>query len=141
MLFVEAYYPKDHGGKDLRRLTPDMFPEWVGQDGFRDKFFDHVNMLFEEKMLYMMETQYRGKVLYPTWAGYDFIDEIRDPKWFAKIKKAIGSRPWTIAIIRKTNRQLWKAAERIAGIIEGTIANWILAIIAAGIAWFFGFFG
>ena len=88
MLFVEAYYPHKNGGKDLRKITPDMFPEWVGREGFRDMLFDHVTLLFDEKLLYKMKTINRGEVINPTFAGYDFIEEIRDPKWFAKNQKS-----------------------------------------------------
>jgi len=155
MLYVEAYYPHKNGGKDLKKLTPDMFPEWVGREGFRDMFYDHVNMLFEEKLLYMLKTSNgRGEVINPTFkVGYDFIDEIRDPKWFAKIKKAIGDKPWTISYVREIRKELWdssikRAANLTVNVIYATsitgtafIIYWASVGIQKFITWFFGFFG
>jgi hypothetical protein len=146
MLYVEAYYPHKNGGKDLKKLTPDILPEWVGREWYRDMFFAHVSMQYNKKMLYMLKTyNNRGEIVNPTFAGYDFLDEIRDPKWFAKIKKAIGDEPWTIALIRQTHNQLIEGiAKKIANTIIFSVLlflSWLTVGMTAGIAWFFGFFG
>ena len=78
MLYVAAYYRHKNEGKSLVKLTPEMFPEWVGREGFRDALDYHVGMLFEEKMIYTQEFrnnkgQIDGKVICPTWTGNDFL--------------------------------------------------------------------
>jgi hypothetical protein len=138
-VFIQGYHPDKHGRKTIRFLKP----EWFSKHKVNKITLDYcTDLLIEGNILTFHEFYGRGsKHLDLTMEGHDLLDEIRDPKWFAKIKKRIGDKPWTIETIRKTHRQLKKAANMVAGIIVGTIANWILAIIASGIAWLFGFFG
>jgi len=139
MLYVAAYYPHKNEGKALVKLTPDMFPEWVGREGFRDALDYHVEVLFDDKMLFFWEMknhrgQIVGKMICPTSAGSDFLNEIRDPKWFAKIKKAIGDKPWTISYVREIRKELWDASIKRAANLT---VNAIYATSITGIVFIF----
>jgi len=132
LLFVEAYYPENHGGKELLGLRLCDFP---GHSITKETLDDHVSMLINAKVLTMLQTRHRGQILAITLEGYDFLDEIRDPKWFEKIKKAVGTDSWTINAMREAHKRLRKQADMVIGICVATTVNWAIGIIA----WFFGY--
>ena len=134
VLFVEAYYPRDHDGKPLEFLRLTDFPEHSIDKG---ELKYYVSMLMNEKILDYFPDHPIGQHLALTWDGHKFANEIRDPKWFAKIKKAIGKRQLTIASIRYTHQQLRKHADQIF-VFWSTTAFWG---IVSFFAWLFGFFG
>ena len=149
MLFAENFDPADYYDEATREGTRHGSPQYADFPQYADTVSEHEFatthlMLHNEQLL--TTKSYRGYLFTdPTWAGHHFLSEIRDPKWFAKIKKHIGDKHWCIKTIRATHTQLRKNADQIfvfwltAGLTTGFW--WLFGAFVSFFAWLCGFFG
>jgi len=145
MLFAENFDPADYYDEATREGIRHGSPQYDDFPQYADIVSEHEfatthRMLHNEQFL--TTKSYEGYVFTDlTWAGHQFLNEIRDPKWFAKIKKRIGDKHWCIKTIRVTHTQLRENANQI-------LVFWLTAGlttcfwgIVSFFAWLFGFFG
>jgi len=148
MLFAENFDPADYYDEVTREGTRHGSPQFSDFPQYADIVSEHEfatthTMLHNEQLLTMKS--YRGYVFTdPTWAGHQFLNEIRDPKWFEKIKKAIGDKPWAIKTIRFTHKKLRTNADQVFVFwftaCLTTCFWWMFGAVGGFFAWFFGFF-
>jgi len=138
LLWVELFRPDIPGDKAFVELRVQDFPKRFQYMG-DIQFLVLKNSLFKEELL---ETcTYEGVPFANlTWKGHDYLDEIRDPVWFEKLKKVLDPKqPYTLEYIRKVSKKLREASAQTTAFWLATVLNWIGFGILVAISNCFGF--
>ena len=131
LLRVEQHKPWEHGGECLR-LELSSLPQQFQSAGEKELSY-HIFTMQKEGLIDSANPSL-GLVGDLTWKGHDYLDEIRDPKWFEKLKKHIDpKRPHTLAYLRKINTKIRQAHDQFVIACLVGIMHWIGFSL---IAWF-----
>jgi len=136
LLRIEQYNPREHGGQTLRIQLADLPQRFQSLD--KNILAAHIDSMVREGLIEDANPGL-GIVFGLTWKGWDYLDEIRDPAWFEKLKKRLNpQRPHTLEYIRKVNKKLHEAQNQILLVWLTTIIN---GLVVGGLWWLAYFCG
>jgi hypothetical protein len=87
LLRIEQYNPRQQGSAFLK-IQPSGLPQRF-QSLDKGVIADHIALLLQDGLI-DDANPLTGAVGALTWRGHDYLDEIRDPVWFEKLKKHIN---------------------------------------------------